>query len=53
MDANSPIFYFITFVFDVICKKSNNANLFPDSFYILSVCLGVEHIFFANFYIKQ
>lgn len=32
MDANSPIFYFITFVFGVICKKSNNENLFPDSF---------------------
>lgn len=32
MDANAPICDFITFVFGVIHKKSNDIHLFPDFF---------------------
>jgi hypothetical protein len=49
MDSNAPTFYFLICAFSVLCKKSSNANLFPDFFLILLLCLVLEHFF--NFFI--
>lgn len=51
MDSNSPTFYFVTYAFSVLCKKYSDANLSPDFFLILLLCLGLEHflkIFILN-----